>query len=204
MVVRQSFVTNSSSSSFVTIDLESNELKKILQELEDEIDTPCSILFSDDDNVSIFLDEVCCDNPSSLENAIYVIAGLFDYEFYDDYLGAGEDGSIDLSNYPEVVRRIIEEKEEILKNLKKLEIRNGLSGWQGDDLSRYDRDWYEKEDLACIDERIMAELGYDSPDEITEEDFNEYVSDKVSTDEYVTMFNVQDGTFKTYRSTSVE
>ena len=88
MVVRSSFVTNSSSSSFVCMNINSNEIADILRELEDELQDifDCGYFhISDDGDIEMYIDEGYADEPRDKNDIIHILAGLFDYRYYDEY-----------------------------------------------------------------------------------------------------------------------
>ena len=205
MVVRSSFVTNSSSSSFVCVDVDSQEIVNILQEFEDSLQEILEggVQYLNDTKVSIYVNEMSGDQPQKPEDIVHVIAGLFHWNYYEDYCYAQEDGEeLDMSDYPEIIQRLVECKDEIMANLKSFKVTNGNQGWQGDDESRYDPDWYEAETLEAIKAEIAAEKGIEI-DEITGEDFCEYVSDKVSTEEDICEYNVETKEFTHSRTTEL-
>ena len=207
MVVRSSFVTNSSSSSFVCMNINSNEIADILKEFEDELQDifDCGYFhISDDGDIEMYIDEGYADEPRDKNDIIHILAGLFDYRYYDEYCYASEDErELDLSQFNEVVQRLITSKNEIMDNLKRFKIINGHSGWQGDDDTRFDEDWYEEDTLQQIKETICEEKGCEM-DEITSEDFCEYVCDKMNTEECVYEYNGETGEETRYRTTDLE
>jgi hypothetical protein len=207
MVIRSSFVTNSSSSSFVCLDINSQEVADIIREFEDELREifECGdIMFHDDSHVEIYMDEAYAELPNSPKDIVNAIAGLFDYNFMEDMGYAEEDGEeMDMSQYSEAIQRLVECKDEIMANLKYFKMSCGNQGWQGDDDSRYNEDWYEPEALEDVKASIAAEKDCEI-DEITEEDFCEYVGDKISIEEEVFEYDGDTKEVTKYRTTELE
>ena len=206
MVVRSSFVTNSSSSSFVCVSINSREIVDILTEFEDELQDIFeygNINISSDEFVELYLEEGYSEEPRDKNDIIPILAGLFDYRYYEEYCYALEDGKdVDMSQFNEVVRRLMASKDEIMANLKRFKIINGHSGWQGDDDTRFDEDWYEEDTLRQIKEEICAEKGCEM-DDITSEDFCEYVCNKMNTEESVYEYDGKTGKETRFRTTEI-
>jgi hypothetical protein len=208
VVVRSSFVTNSSSSSFVALEIDSKEIAAILKEFEDQVQEAfeyghCEI--NDDGSISLFMDEAYSETPSDPGDIVTVLASLFDWNFYDDYCYAQEDGEEpDMSQFSEITQRLVAAKDEIMANIKSFQITNGESGWQGDSDCRYNEDWYEPEALADIQSDIMEKHGYSCADDITDEDFCDYVGDKISIEENVFKYNGVTKEVTKYRITELE
>ena len=124
MVVRSSFVTNSSSSSFVCVDVNSKEIVDILHEFEEEVSEifECGgVQFISDTEASIYVDDMSGDHPQTPDDIVHVIAGLFSWNYFEEYGYAQEDGEeLDMSEYPEIVQRLVECKDEILDKIKNL------------------------------------------------------------------------------------
>lgn len=207
MVIRSSFVTNSSSSSFVALEIDSKEIAAILSEFEEQVQETfeyghCEI--NEDGTVSIFMDEAYAEHPGSPEEIVPVLASLFDWNFFEEYCYAEEDDEEqDMSGFSEITQKLMEEKDSILANLKSFKLTCGESGWQGDSDCRYEEGWYEDDDLIYVKEQIAEELGK-SVDEITDEDFNEYVGDKISIEENVFSYDGETKEFTKSRSTTLE
>lgn len=207
MVVRSSFVTNSSSSSFVALEIDSKEIAAILKEFEEQVQEAfecghCEIC--EDGTISLYMDEAYTESPSEPEDIVHVLASLFDYNYYDDYCYAKEDGEEpDLSGFSEITQRLVAAKDEIMANIKSFQITNGESGWQGDSECRYDEDWYEKDALEDIKETIADELGK-SVEDITDDDFCNYVGDKISIEENVFIYDGATKEVTTYRTTELD
>lgn len=207
MVIRSSFVTNSSSSSFVALEIDSKEIAEILREFEDAVHEAfecghCEI--NDDGSISLYMDEAYSEIPSGPDDIITVLASLFDWNFYDDYYYAQEDGEEpDMSQFSEITQRLVAAKDEIMANIKSFQITNGESGWQGDSDCRYEESWYEADALEAIKEEIADGLGK-SVEEITDEDFCEYVGDKISIEENVFKYDGVTKKVTQYRTTELE
>ena len=207
MVVRSSFVTNSSSSSFVCIDVDSQELHDIIQEFEEEIMEifECGhVDVTGGTTVTMFLDEAYADAPNEPEDILKAICSLFDYNFAEEYDCAQDDEEeLDMSQFSEVVQRIMACKDEIMANLKYFKMVNGDSGWQGDSDVRYNEDWYEEDTLAEVKAAIASENNV-TVDEITDEMFCEYVGDKISVEECIVEYDASTKKFTHSRSTQLD
>ena len=68
--------------------------------------------------------------------------------------------------------------------MDKIRIEAGSQGWQGDDDTRFYEESYTEEGFQELMETIAEELGCDVS-EVTNDDFCEYVADKMSTDETI-------------------
>ena len=206
MIIRSSFVTNSSSSSFVSVDIDSKEIVDILHEFEEELEEIFEmggVQFISDTQASIFIDDGYGEHPQEPDDIVHAIAGLFSWNYYEEYGYSREDGEeMDLSEYPEIIQRLVACKDEIMANLKAFKMSCGNQGWQGDDESRYDEGWYEPDALEEVKEAIASEKGI-SVDEITGEDFCEYVSDKISSEEDICEYDVENKTFIHSRTTEL-
>lgn len=205
MVVRSSFVTNSSSSSFVALEIDSQEVADILQEFADELEDifECGNIDFDGSRVSIFMDDASAECPETPEDIVHAIAGMFSWNYYEDYQYSKEDEEeLDMSEYSELVQRLIECKDEIMANLKAFKMSNGGQGWQGDDDSRYNQDWWEADTLESIKVSIAVEKNCEI-DEVTDEDFDEYVGDKVSSEEDIYEYNPETKEFTHTRTTEL-
>lgn len=207
MVIRSSFVTNSSSSSFVCIDVDSQEIHDIIQEFEEEIMEifECgNVDITGDTTVTMFLDEAYIDSPNEPEDILKSICSLFDYNFAEEYDYAQEDGEeLDMSQFSEIVQRLMACKDEIMANLKYFKMVNGDSGWQGDSDVRYNEDWYEEDTLAEVKAAIASENNVEV-DEITEEMFCDYVGDKISVEEHTVEYDASTKKFTHSRSTQLD
>ena len=206
MVIRSSFVTNSSSSSFVSVDIDSKEIVDILHEFEEELDEIFEmggVQFISDTQASIYVDEAYGEHPQEPDDIVHAIAGLFSWNYYEEYGYSKEDDEeMDMSEYPEIIQRLVACKDEIMANLKAFKMSCGNQGWQGDDESRYDEGWYEPDTLEEVKEAIASEKGI-SIDEITSEDFCDYVSDKISSEEDICEYDVETKTFTHSRTTEL-
>lgn len=207
MVIRSSFVTNSSSSSFVCIDVDSKEIHDILQEFEDEISEifECGHMeLIDDTKVTMYLDEAWVEDPNEPKDILTAIASLFDYNFAEEAGYAEEDEEeLDMTQFSEITQRLFACKDEILANLRSFRLVNGNSGWQGDDESRYDEGWYEEDTLEEVKAAIAVENNVEV-DEITPEMFCDYVGDKISIEESVFEYDSETKEIKHSRTTELE
>ncbi len=211
MHVRSSFVTNSSSSSFVMVSVKSKLICNILEEFQDELNETLQefgsgLLFYGDDTVEIYQEEGYCELPSTVEGILECLAKAIDDQYaYDCYEeDADEATEKDYSAYSKPLQKLMENREAVLESIEEAKVVDGEQGWQGDSECRYNEEWYESDTLAEVQADIMDEHGYSSVDEITDEDFCDYVGDKVSIEENVVLYDRAKNEFLKYRTTELE
>ena len=187
MKIRTDFVTNSSSSSFVTITLNNEKLSEILRKYEDLFEEGCcETLMFNDDEIEIYMDECYADVPNDKEDIIKALVSVFGYEYYDENEEFDEENCC--GSKVELVKEIIDNAKEIMEKMEFFQISSNDMGWQGDSDSRYYTGNYDEETLKMYYEWI-AEENNCTPEEVTEEMFGEWVSDKTSTDENTYTYN---------------
>ena len=231
MKIRRDFVTNSSSSSFVVCDIDNKVLSKILQKYED-IFKDCELtVIASDDNVQINVEEGYIDLPDKKEDIMKCVLSLFGCECCCDWCENCEKDDCDecdgfdcknctaecdvdcICDYYDdetlcedkkaMVKEIKENMEEINKNMGDVQITLSESGWQGDSEARYEKENYDEDTLKSIYKTIATEKGCAVKD-VTDEDFWEYVSDKVSLEENVFEYNKEKDIVTLFHSFDVE
>lgn len=193
MKIRTDFVTNSSSSSFVVVSAKNNVLAEILEKHREMIGEDYYYnLMIDDDNIELYCDESYGDVPSDKEHILHSILSLFDSSLYWDEEDYDEEY---LEDHPEddyfnkesdnlLINDLKRNRKEIMNAMDKIRIEAGSQGWQGDDDTRFYEESYTEEGFQELMETIAEELGCDVS-EVTNDDFCEYVADKMSVDETV-------------------
>jgi len=196
MKIRSDFVTNSSSSSFVVMNVESETLSNILKKFVDELsDGYISVEVNGKELVLSTEDYV--EPPEKVLDIVPAIAKLFCYDVYipNSYENENEDAEAkeefeeileEDDVYPIVAKEIIENREAIEKDLKVFSGEFSDYSYGGDSDALYYRENYDEEYLNEILEKI-AEENHCTIDEIDNDAFIRYVGryigeDKVSVD----------------------
>ncbi len=214
MKVRTDFVTNSSSSSFIAMKFESNTLCEIFERFQKEIVNdknerhPCAGFDVDDGIVEYREDEsgYIEDSPENLRDALNLLLQLM-YRWGEEPLEINrkeaDNKKVDLSEYEKedtllrhkMAKEIFVNRKEIMADMQFAEVVTGDVGWGGDDDSRYYEDSYDADTLQEIHEAI-AERNNIAIEDITEEDFSDYVGDFMSVSENTFTFKRSEKTGK--------
>ena len=190
MKLRTDFVTNSSSSSFIYIDIKSEKLKAIMEKysdlLEELKDYICCGEMEAGDGFKCSEDECgYCDVPTDENDIMETLITFF--EEFAEYCDEFEE------RIPELVQELRDNQDEITADITETEWVCGDVGWGGDSDSRYDPDNYDEDTLQSIYEEIIEKNGYANVDDVTEEDFCEHVGCQTSNEENRYTFNRKDG-----------
>lgn len=210
MKVRTDFVTNSSSSSFITMKFESNTLTDIIKRFSAEVvddnePNPCHGFDVDDGVVEYHEDEsgYIEEYPETLREALNLFIQLF-YRWGEQSLEILEDESknekVNLSKYEgdnvplryKVAKEVFVNRKEIMEDMQFAEVVTGDVGWGGDDDTRYYEDSYDADTLQEIREAIAERNGI-AIEDITDEDFSDYVGDFMSVNENTYTFTRKNG-----------
>ena len=169
MKIRTDFVTNSSSSSFVTLRVESETLAKLFKKYENDFRELEGDFQVSENTVNVSVIESECSCPETKYEIIESICELFEEleEFTSDNL-------TDLVN---------KNKDKILNDLKGFEITFSTAGWEGDSDERFDMNNYSEVQLKNYYEIIAKEKGC-SVDNVTSEDFYNFALSKTSLSEH--------------------
>ena len=176
MKIRCSFVTNSSSGSFVTLTVRSRELEKFLEQFGKDVAKDLyysvdgiRVQLSDEDMSSYKWERFSDSVPENRQE----ILGLLSY-FLEELGDENEDGSTFISDM-------------IWANSSRLtdsiDYCSGVAGWEGgggDDYLRFGYD-YPPEMKRQMLEKIAEQKKYRTSDEVTEEDWEDYLRDKLLT-----------------------
>lgn len=200
MKIRKGFVTNSSSSSFVSVSIDNPMLASILQKYQEYFEDDCCIQLNiTGEAIAIEIEEGYADVPSTLDDVLVSLLNALGVEIYDDDEISAYGGA-ELEN---LAREVLADKENITAATTCVEFTQSDCGWQGDSDSRYYKENYDEETLQDIMEEIAAQKGC-KPEDVTDEDFNYYVSDKMSTSEDTYYYNKETGEETTSHSFYIE
>lgn len=175
MKIRNGFVTNSSSSSFVLINAKSSKLHEILSEIDKETLRDRCISIQSGNMIEVKYTD-CYDMfeaEPKLDDFILLVARLISHE---DIEGRIDSRGV-VSELDSAALNIKQNMEDICKNISKIQVCYGCMGHGGDGERRFDTGSYTEDQLSNLYSIIASEHNKDI-DEVTEEDFLDFVMDK--------------------------
>ena len=207
MKIRQDFVTNSSSSSFIIINAKNKELARVASEYKEEFAKHYAHAEINGEDVQIHIEEPYTNLPENKKELIHFLISAitetslyaYEYEELDEY------ANIILKKLgdKELAKSLFKDRKAIMEAMKHIEITKTTYGWEGDDDTRFDEESYDKKTLKKIYKEIAKEYDVDV-EEIDEEMFSDYVADKSSVEEITYSYDKATGKEKTKREYRLE
>lgn len=196
MKIRTGFVTNSSSSSFIVLKFKSNKLNEIytiLSICETIVDEYGDLSMRDGCLIYTEEEGIYDYEATSEIEALNILLGLLTYGADDLYISENEDEneSLNLDKYENqlapstwrLAASIFRNRKEILSDVESIDFNYSEYSWGGDGGERYYPDNYDSDTLAGIYKDIAESLGK-PVNEVTEDDFYDYASDKNGVTKY--------------------
>lgn len=209
MKYRSDFVTNSSSSSYLSFTIKSNMLYKIISSFKEEyvkklkkkLDTLQDksdyenvysilnhlILDEKENSISMEENEYYIDEPDSLGDILNILINLIkDNLDYQNLISYDDQGNILCDESSGVIDfRLLKELEanfdSIVKDITEAFGECSEVGWGGDDDTRYYKESYDESQLLEIYKDMAKQMGRTVEDVMGDDDaFSEYVADKTS------------------------
>ncbi len=202
MKVRSDFVTNSSSSSFVVLSVNSKSFTDIIRRFQEELAEQgwFTVTHIDDSSVSIYGDELYAQTPASFSDIVPSLARMFYEEVYipgelsneeaDEQARLAFEEDLDDSDEDDwgsnlgirIAKDIVDARTAIESDLESINMTCGDVGWGGDSDSRYEKENYTEAQLKKIYKSIADEKGC-SIEDIDDDDFYSFVGGYTSNSE---------------------
>lgn len=209
MKYRSDFVTNSSSSSYLSFTIKSNMLYKIISSFKEEYEKKLKkkldtlqdksdyenvysilnhlILDEKENSISMEENEYYIDEPDSLGDILNILINLIsDNLDWRGLISYDEKGNIIYeTDNDDIDVKLLKELEcnfnDIVKDISEAYGECSEVGWGGDDDSRYSKDSYSESQLLEIYKDMAKQMGRTVEDVMGDDDaFSEYVADKTS------------------------
>lgn len=210
MKYRSDFVTNSSSSSYLSFTIKSNMLYKIIssfkkeyeKKLKKKLDTLQDksdyenvysilnhlILDEKDNSISMEENEYYIDEPDSLGDILNILINLIkDNLDWRGLISYDNDYNVvyKTDDIEDIDVKLLQELEsnfdDIVKDISEAYGECSDIGWGGDDDTRYDKESYDESQLLEIYKDMAEQMGRTVEDVMDDDDaFSEYVGDKTS------------------------
>lgn len=207
--IRSDFVTNSSSSSFVALAVDSVTFTEIIKEFIDELQDEGLVMSYgiEGNKIDLYFDECIAVEPGEISEIVSCLARLFYEEIYiegeDDEEFSEEEDDENYSLQIKIAKKILEKRSDLENDIEYLEWHSGSIGYGGDDDTRYYRDSYDEESLRELLATIAQEKGI-QPEEVSDEDFVDYVGPRTSNSEDVFIYDKSTGKIESFHKYTVD